>query len=183
MSNKKRCKLLVTAWIWIISLSSLSTYAATLSLSPALQEVALGESTTVNLNISDLGNIVDPSLGAFLVEITFDASILSFDTVSYGSYLGAPSETTITTSVGAGIVSLYESSLLLNSELDVIQPDSFTLATLQFTANNLGTSGLSFWYCRPKRCVWFSNISYIGRWQYYCGTDTSTHFVVFFWLH
>ena len=46
--------------------------------------------------------------------------------------------------VGAGSVSLDEISFLFDFELDALQPESFTLATLSFTGDNGGTSALGF---------------------------------------
>ena len=121
--------------------------AVTISLLPPSQSVTLGDPIEVDLAISGLGNFSPPSLGAFLVEITFDDSILNFDSVSYGGFLGDPTdpfETDIITTVGPGSVSLDEFSFLFDFELDSIQPESFTLATLSFTGNELGSSALDF---------------------------------------
>jgi len=136
-----------------LSLCSLAFFsgrglAATISLTPTTQDMSIGSTASVDLNISGLGNFTDPSLGAFFTEITFDDSILSFDSVTYGSFLGDtdPSsfETDIVTIVGPGFVSLDEFSFLFDFELDALQPDNFTLATLSFTATTTGSSLLEF---------------------------------------
>ena len=102
----------------------------------------------MDLNISGLGEFAAPSLGAFLVEVTFDDSLLTVDSVSYGLLLGDTDpfafETDILTTVGAGSVSLDEISFLFDFELDALQPESFTLATLSFTGDNAGISALGF---------------------------------------
>jgi hypothetical protein len=101
----------------------------------------------VNLEISGLGNFASSSLEAFLVEVTFDESILSFDSVTYGSFLGYPNDpldTSIVTTPGVDSVSLDEFSLLFDFELDALQLSSFILATLVFTGDTNGTSPLGF---------------------------------------
>ena len=88
-----------------------------------------------------------PSLGAFLVEITYEESLLMFDSVDYGSFLGNPNdaiETDIVTTPSVGSVSLDEFSFLFDFELDALQPDSFSLATITFNSIGAGTSPLGF---------------------------------------
>ena len=99
--------------------------AVTLSFYPVTQPVAQGETATVDLNISDVVDLAPPSLGAFLVEISFEESILSFDSVAYGPFLGDPADpfkTDIVTTVGTGSVSFDEFSFLFDFELDASQP-------------------------------------------------------------
>lgn len=122
--------------------------AVTLSLEPPAQDIAVGSTTTVDLTISELGDGVAPSLGAFFVEILFDDSILSLDSVVYGTSLGNPDplafETDILTTTGMGSVSLDEISFLFGFELDALQSDAFILATLTFTGDVAGASALTF---------------------------------------
>lgn len=127
-------------------LSSNISAAVELSILPSAVTVQQGNSVSVDLVASDLGSFSAPSLGAFLAEIIFDDAILNFDSVVYGGFLGNPGdpvETSIVTTTGVGLVSLDEFSLLLDFELDALQPDSFTLATLTFSGQGLGISALS----------------------------------------
>ncbi len=117
--------------------------AATVSLVPPNQTVNLGDPVTVDVTIAELGSFSAPSLGAFLLEVLFDDSILTFDSVSYGALLGDPLDffaTDIVTTENPGSVSLDEFSFLSDSELDALQPDSFTLATLFFTGSGIGNT-------------------------------------------
>lgn len=122
--------------------------AVTLSLEPTAQDIIVGSTTTVDLTISELGDGLAPSLGAFLVEIFFDDSVLSFGSVVYGVSLGDPDpfalETDILTTTGVGSVSLDEASFLLDFELDALPADAIILATLTFTGVVAATSTLSF---------------------------------------
>ena len=127
-------------------LSSSLSAAVELSILPSAVTVQQGNSVSVDLVASDLGSFSAPSLGAFLVEIAFDDAILDFDSLVYGGFLGNPSnplETSIVTTTGVGFVSLDEFSFLFDFELDALQPDSFTLATLTFSGQAVGASALS----------------------------------------
>ena len=124
-----------------------NTFAVTLSYEPSAQSISLGDPASIDLNISGLGDFAAPSLGAFLVEVTFDDSVLAFNSVTYGPFLGDPLdplETDIMTTAAPGMVSLDEFSFLFDFELDALQPDSFTLASLSFTGDNVGVSNLGF---------------------------------------
>ena len=123
--------------------------AVTLALKPLSQTIdpSLGEKAIVGLEISGLAENGPPTLGAFGVEITFSQSILSFDSVAYGFFLGNPtkaSETDIVTTTGPGTVFLDEFSFLSAGQLDPLQPSSFLLATLTFEGRGMGTSPLGF---------------------------------------
>ena len=132
----------------VFGLFSGPVQAVTISLDPVSQTIDVGGTATVDLNISGLGDLAAPSLGAFFVEITFDDTILDFESEVYGILLGSTDpldfETDIVTTVGVGSVSLDEISFLFDFELDALQPDSFTLATLTFTGDSVGTSALAF---------------------------------------
>ncbi|MGD9164918.1 MAG: cohesin domain-containing protein [Chromatiales bacterium] len=146
----------------LFSLLLFSTHglAVTISLVPISQEISVGSTTSMELNISDLGDYSAPSLGAFLTEIVFDDSVLSFESVTYGALLGSaePSlfETDIITTVMPGSVSLDEFSFLSDFELDSLQPSSFTLATLSFTATAAGTSLFDFGLIDLSDAIGFS---------------------------
>ena len=137
-------------------LVALPLHAITISLNPATQTVTAGSSLDVALVISGLGDGAAPSLGTFDVNVSFDQSILSFSTVAFGPFLGDPS---LLESINSfddtstpGIVNLYALSLLEGDSttcifcippyLDDLQPASFTLATLTFSALSVGTSPL-----------------------------------------
>ena len=78
---------LLTALLALFALLSAPAHSATLSLAPASQSVAPGGTAAVDLNISGLGNFAAPSLGAFLVEVTFDAGGKGVYTYKGGLYL------------------------------------------------------------------------------------------------
>ena len=126
-----------------------------LEFDPVMQEVAVGDSVDVGVVISGLRDFAPVSLGDFDLDVTFDDSILSFDSLAFGSFLGDPFLGDAITGVDdsvSGVVNLFEVSLLepdgvicilcIPPFLDDLQPGSFTLATLTFEALAAGTSSL-----------------------------------------
>lgn len=116
--------------------------AITVSLDPAAQTVQLGATMTLDLVVSGLGAGTTPSIGTFDVDVSFDSSLLSFVSASFGTGLDVFGFGANPRSVtpGAGSLNLFELSLDLPADLDALQPDSFTLASLSFQALALGTS-------------------------------------------
>jgi hypothetical protein len=112
------------------------------------QEVELGSPVDVPIVVSGLGDAAPPSLSSFDLDVSFDPSILAFDSVAFGDPLlgdqldlfGSGSLTDVLP--GAGTVNLFELSFDLPSDLDTLQAGSFTLATLTFDTLALGTSAI-----------------------------------------
>ena len=139
-------------------LAPLSSQAISISLNPVSQTVTVGSSFDVTLTISGLGDGIAPSLSAFDTDISFDQTILSFSSVTFGSFLGDPDPASFETITSfddfttPGIVNLFEVSLLdgnaatcifcIPPYLDDLQPGEFTLATLTFNALAAGSSSL-----------------------------------------
>ena len=105
-----------------------------------------GDSISFDLVISDLGSFSPDSLGAFDISIGFDASVLSFASYDLGGFLG---DINLFEAVDAssgdigGAVNVAEVSLLSAIDLDALQPDEFTLATLNFNVINLAAGAVS----------------------------------------
>lgn len=118
--------------------------ALTLGFNPSIQSVSVGSTTTVDLVISGLGNGVAPSLGTFDLDIGFNPSTLGFSGATFGNQLdlfGLGDVQLVTP--GVGTVNLFELSLELPLDLESLQADTFTLATLSFNALAIGSSPLS----------------------------------------
>lgn len=137
-------KLLVTAFLVLgFTLNAGSVQAIMIGFDPLIQTVDVGTPVDVDLTISGLGDFSAPSLGGFDLDVTFDNSILGFSSVVFGALLGGPGEAvTIVDTSTAGVVNLFEVSLLFDFELDALQPAAFTLATLTFDTLAVGTSVL-----------------------------------------
>ena len=128
--------------VFTVAIIASSVQAATISIVPSSQTINVSETAAVDLVISGLGNFASPSLGAFDVDVTFDDSILSFNSETFGTLLGSSIQGVDTST--SGVVRLGEVSLESVPALDLLQPDSFLLATLMFDGIALGTSQLGF---------------------------------------
>lgn len=139
---------LLAAGILITSVSVVSQ-AAVLAFLPAVQDLSLGSSVQVALTVSGLGAGTAPSVGVFDFDVTYDASILQFNSVSFGDpsvgdqldLTGFGTITTVDSSV-AGVVNHFELSLDSPGDLDSLQAASFTLSVFSFTALAPGVSPL-----------------------------------------
>jgi len=137
----------LSLWLLFLSITPRALAVPVLSLSPDTQTVSTGDFASVDLDISGLGNFTTPSLGSFKVEVLYDPSILDYDHTVVGNLLGDPSDPS---EIDPQVLSLPGSvtvdvvSLLLDFELDALQRDSFTLATLSFKGKAPGSSDLSY---------------------------------------
>ena len=123
--------------------------AITIGFEPSLQIVELGSQATVHLSISELGSGVAPSLGTFDLDISYDPSILSFGAVTFGDpILGDQLDLFGLGSIAAfdggtaGVVNVFELSLDLPSDTDLLQASDFILASLVFAGAGVGHSSL-----------------------------------------
>jgi hypothetical protein len=133
----KRSLALVASGMFV-ALSAVSAHAAlTIGFSPTSQTVPLGSSPQVDLIATfDAEPAPAARLGGWDLILTYDASIISFSSVSFGTALGNSLQSG---SSSAGQVGFIEVSL--DSPVP-FQPASFKLATLTFSADNVGFSDL-----------------------------------------
>lgn len=117
--------------------------AIDISVVSPVANVQIGDFVDVDLVVSDLGDGVAPSLGAYDVDLNFDAGVLSLVGVGFGAGLDIFDFGSIQTATpGPGTVNLYEVSLDFADDLNTWQPGSFSLATLTFQVLAGGTSAL-----------------------------------------
>lgn len=124
-----------------LALGSASSEAITLSINPPSQTVSAGGTTEFDVVISGLGDGAAPSLGTYDLNVIFDPSILGFSTATFGAgldVLGLGSFQSATP--GVGTVNLFELSFDTVDDLNTLQADTFTLATLSFNTLAVGTS-------------------------------------------
>jgi len=129
--------------IWCLFLYAGQANALTISLEPQLSSVTVGDNLLLDVNISGLGEQAPPSLGAFFIDLSYDDSILQFNDATFGSFLGDISNfeaDSFMDILSPGNLHLDEISWLSTAELEALQPERFTLATLSFTAISSGIS-------------------------------------------
>jgi hypothetical protein len=116
--------------------------ATTVSFAPSASKVSVGSSVAVDVRVSDLS--AGDDLGAFDFNVLFNSNLFSLSGYSLGGALGdVASFEALDVGLGhgaSGVFNLAEISLL--SDLG-FQQDSFTLATLHFTALAIGNGALS----------------------------------------
>lgn len=127
-----------------------SAQAILLEFDPKEQHVMNVPLVNVGIVISGLGEFSAPSLSTFDMDISYDQSILSFSSITFGDPIlgdqldlfGLGSITGVDNSV-PGIVNLFELSLDLPGDLDILQAGRFTLAILTFQTVSTGISPLA----------------------------------------
>jgi len=148
MQKTRSLFIAVLAGIWFLLLT-ISAQAITLGFNPNDQTVFLGDSVSVDLVISGLGDGITDSLSTFDLNIDFDSAILSFNRVEFGDPLlkdqldlwNLGSYYRVAPEVGT--VNLCELSFDNPDDLLSYQAPTFTLATLFFDTIAGGTSILS----------------------------------------
>lgn len=138
---------MLVSWMFLVSTGS---SAITVGLDPIGQEVTVGSSIEVGVTISDLGTAGAPSLSAFDLDVSFDDSILAFVGATFGDpqlgdqldLFGLGGNPVFTDLVAPGLLNLGEVSLVLPADLNALQAEGFTLATITVDALSVGLSPL-----------------------------------------
>jgi hypothetical protein len=116
--------------------------AALLSLQPDATIAANGESVSLELVVSGLGDTGADSLGAFDVSILYDAGVLSFASYTLNGLLGDLGlfeAIDISAGDSGGFLNIAEVSLLAAAGLDALQSSEFVLASLNFGVLDLAS--------------------------------------------
>jgi hypothetical protein len=122
-----------------------------LSLSPSNTTLLIGESVSLDIDVTGLVALGAPTLAGLVFEIHYDPNVFALTGASFGSDLGAPDTDfghAVDPNAGmsglvfdaAGIVHLYALSLLDGLTLDASQPTSVLTATLSFEAIAAGSA-------------------------------------------
>lgn len=128
----------------LLLITTVDVMSASIDFLPTSNTASVGNSINIDIFISDLGNTSAPSLGAFDLNLNYDASILGFNSVVFGSGLDLFGFGTINGfSDLSGITNIFELSFDSESELNSLQLDSFLLASVSFNAIAAGNSLLS----------------------------------------
>lgn len=142
---------LIMQLVVIVNLAgaSASTSAAIeLAATPTTQNIVVGSFATIDIRIEGLGAGEAPSLGTYDLGVTFNPSLLSFVSATFGDgvlgnqldLFGLGNVSSVTPSTG--MVNLFELSLDTTADLNTLQASSFVLASLHFTGLSVGTSAI-----------------------------------------
>jgi hypothetical protein len=146
MPSPIRLKRYLLALLAVLFVQAPLAHSALISIQPDFTLASEGDSISLDLVVSELGDFGTDSLGAFDLFVGFDASVLSFTNYFLGDFLGdvglAEAIDASSGDVG-GAVSLAEVSLLSAIDLDALQPDEFILATLEFDVINLAAGAMT----------------------------------------
>jgi hypothetical protein len=121
-------------------------HSALIGFQPDFTFAGTGDTFSLDLVVSDLGNFGPDSLGTFDISVGFEASVLSFVSYSLGDFLGdVDLSEAVDASAGdvGGAVNVAEVSLLSVVDLDALQPGEFILATLEFDVINLAAGEMT----------------------------------------
>jgi hypothetical protein len=153
--NFKKFRLLICTAFWLYAGSSQASTFVNPGFSLTMVSISditqIGNSVNVQIGISGLGGNLAPSLGAYDLDLSFDPSHLAFTGAVFGDALlgnqldlfnfgGNLSGADLT---DPGTVNFYEVSFDSVTDLNDLQVNSFTLATLSFDVLDFGTSDLT----------------------------------------
>jgi hypothetical protein len=148
MNKSVHLSLFLSVFLAGFALHSSMAHAVSLSFAPASQEVVVGNPLAVALVVSDLVDGAAPALSTFDLDVLFNPLLLAINHVVFGDpvlgdqldLFGLGNLTSVTTGVGS--VNLFALSLDAPLDLDSLQAERFTLATLTFDTLAAGTSPL-----------------------------------------
>lgn len=115
-------------------------HSITLKLLPQTQNVTVGNSVIIDVQISELGEMESPSVGGFDFDLNYDPTILSFDSITFSGLIdlsGSISDEDKVDNSTPGLITLFDLFVGDINQLNAVQPSDFNLATLNFTANGV----------------------------------------------
>lgn len=135
---------IATSIICIVCFYTSIVYGTSISFEPDSSSIGISDNIDIDIVISDLDGLY---VGAFDIDVAFNAAILSFDGYALTDNLGVISlfeaDDWSFGDLGGGLVNLAEISYLPDLSF---QSDRFTLATLSFTSLSVGASDLTISY-------------------------------------
>ena len=133
-------------FITLLSFGSLAQALPILSLTPNSANVGQSEQFNIDVSISGLTDFTAPALASYDIDIQFDNSILSFVGGSILSQLdlGIFGSFEDIQQTGSNNINLNGVSFEDSGDLDALQTDEFTIATLTFDAIDIGVADVLF---------------------------------------
>ncbi len=137
--------------VLVLGLSaSLNSNALTIDLVPSTTHINSGDSVQIDAKISGLKSINASSLGAYDVNIGFDANRFAFNSLTWGDSLKGNQldinhfgTLQMLDSSASGLLNIFELSFDSATDLENLQEDSFTLFSLIFSGVSIGTGAFT----------------------------------------
>ena len=131
----------------------LSVMATIINISPAAQNVTLGEKFSVDISVNELSAEI---VGGFDLRVEWNAMLLSFDSLIFSGYFGDGSTNSVRGSViESGGIDVWEISLLNNLAFQ----NDLTLFTLEFNTLASGEGDLTLLSAIPNNSFGLSDTS------------------------
>ncbi len=133
--------------VGIVVLSGLftikTTQAIEISVLPSVTNTTTNDTITVEIVALNLTGATGDSISAFDINVAFDNSILGLTGITYGTGLDLGILGSFQSSFNtATSVEVTETSFEFGADLDIAQPDNFTLFTLEFNTLATGFTNL-----------------------------------------
>lgn len=133
----------------LIAASGAASATIGLAATPSTQTIVAGDQVTIDLLIEGLGAGLAPSLATYDLDVTFNPSVLSFVSATFGDSIlgnqldlfGLGNLSLLTPSTGT--LNLFELSLDAAADVNAQQADAFVLASLRFSGFAFGASPIS----------------------------------------
>ena len=133
-------KTLIKLTVVLVFLFSTTAQAALLTLSPSSPVVGLGDQVAIEINVSGLGEMTAPSLSTYDLNMVFDNTVFSPNSIVFGNSLDLMGIGGIqfVSLIALDTINIFELSFDSTTILNSMQSGSFTLATVFFDAVSHG---------------------------------------------
>ncbi|WP_427551953.1 cohesin domain-containing protein (plasmid) [Methylomonas sp. MS20] len=137
--------LIALIWLVLLAMAPQTQASAVIAVTPESQIVVVGSSAQFDLAVSGLNDAATGALGSWDITLTYDPTLLSFQSASFGKQLDVLGLGSIqsTETPTANTVHIYEISLDSVADLSSLQQSAFNLASLTFTALSSGLTPLN----------------------------------------
>lgn len=136
-------------WVSLVLLFTVDVHAISIDLIPDHNILALGDTLAVQVKINGLNDRDAPSLGVYDLDFNFNSSLFSFNNLTWGDTdIGNQLDlngfgSLQSSSIGIGIVNIFELSFDDAASLNEWQAGEFTLFTLIFDTLAPGSGNFS----------------------------------------
>lgn len=121
-----------------LGLAAAPAHALSISVVPSTTSAESGAAVSMSIVVDGL-DAANEIVGAFDLDLVYDATLFDFGAATFGSAFGDPSLRFEDAIASPGRIDLFLLTFLFDDELAALQGDSVTLATLGFVARAPGS--------------------------------------------